>query len=43
MDDFDKLVKSKIKNEKWETSIAFDNTIKTSLDGLENRKIKRKE
>ncbi|SDP82200.1 DUF4179 domain-containing protein [Clostridium gasigenes] len=41
MDDFDKLVKSKIKNEKWKTSIAFDNTIKTSLDGLENRKIKR--
>ncbi|MBU3131930.1 DUF4179 domain-containing protein [Clostridium gasigenes] len=41
MDDFDKLVKSKIKNEKWKTSIAFDNTIKTSLDGLENRKIKK--
>ncbi|MBU3105099.1 DUF4179 domain-containing protein [Clostridium gasigenes] len=41
MDDFDKLVKSKIKNEKWETSIAFDNTIKASLDGLENRKIKK--
>lgn len=41
MDDFDKLIKCKIKNEKWETSIAFDNTIKTSLDRLENKKIKK--
>ncbi|GAA0084746.1 DUF4179 domain-containing protein [Clostridium sp. CTA-7] len=41
MDDFDKLIKYKIKNEKWETSIAFDNTIKTSLDRLENKKIKK--
>lgn len=41
MDDFDKLIKSKIKNEKWETSKAFDNTIKNSLDGLDNRRIKK--
>lgn len=41
MDDFDKLVKSKIKNEKWKTSKAFDNTIKISLYGLENRIIKK--
>lgn len=41
MDDFDKLIKGKIKNEKWETSKAFDNTIKSSLDGLENRRIKK--
>jgi len=41
MDDFDKLIKSRIKNEKWETSVAFDNSIKISLDSLENRRIKK--
>ncbi|MGL5352656.1 MAG: DUF4179 domain-containing protein [Clostridium sp.] len=41
MDDFDKLVKSKMKNEKWKTSIAFDNTIKDSLNSLDNRKMKK--
>lgn len=41
MDDFDKLVKSKMKNEKWETSIAFDNRIKSSLNSLDNRIIKK--
>lgn len=41
MDDFDKVIKAKIKNEKWEISKVFDNTIKTSLDRLENRKIKK--
>ncbi|MHC1683004.1 MAG: DUF4179 domain-containing protein [Clostridiaceae bacterium] len=41
MEDFDKLIKSKIKNEKWQTSKAFDSTIKNSLDGLDNRRIKK--
>ncbi|AGF56631.1 hypothetical protein B0P06_005094 [Clostridium saccharoperbutylacetonicum] len=41
MGDFDDLVKSKIKNENWETPKAFDKSISTSLDKLENRKTGR--
>lgn len=42
MDKFDELIKSKIKNEKWETSKDFNNVIKDTLNNLENKKIKKR-
>lgn len=39
MEDFDVLVKSKIKNENWEIPKTYDKSISTSLDKLKNRKI----
>lgn len=41
MDNFDELIKSKIKNEKWETTEEFNHVIKSTLNNLENRKVKK--